>query len=200
VRDAQYWRCPICKLTFLDPAHYLSPTAEKQHYLTHENDPYDAGYRRWLLPLLEALLERLPPPNRKTVAGLDFGAGPGPALAQMLREEGYSMRVYDPFFAPDEEVLQDQYDFIVCSETAEHFHNPGEEFSRMDRLLKPGRWLGIMTQLLDDDGRFAAWWYVRDPTHVAFYRRETMAWLAANFGWRLDIPRKNVVLFRKAGA
>ena len=57
----------------------------------------DAGYRRFLSKLADPLMARLAPGAR----GLDYGCGPGPALAAMLREAGHEVALYDPFFAPD---------------------------------------------------------------------------------------------------
>ncbi|MEI4850515.1 class I SAM-dependent methyltransferase, partial [Klebsiella pneumoniae] len=77
--------------------------------------------------------------------GLDFGCGPGPALATMLREAGMDMALFDPFFYPQASVLERQYDFITCTEVVEHLHRPAEVFRQLDRLLAPGGWLGVMT-------------------------------------------------------
>lgn len=107
------------------------------------------------------------------------------------------MKVYDPYFAPDTRVLARPYDFITCSETAEHFFHPGKEFARLDSLLRPGGWLGVMTEILYDDRHFTDWWYVRDPTHVSFYRPETLEWAGGHFGWTIEKPVRNVVLFYK---
>jgi hypothetical protein len=43
----------------------------------------------------------------------------------MLAEAGHAMALYDPFFRPDPAALERDYDFITCTETAEHFHHPG---------------------------------------------------------------------------
>ena len=94
-------------------------------------------------------------------------------------------------------MLERTYDFVVCSEVAEHCHRPAEEFPRLDGLLKPGGRLGIMTGILTDDDRFADWHYRRDPTHVVFYRPETFAHIARRHHWHLEFPAENVVLFRK---
>ena len=51
------------------------------------------------------------------MSGLDFGAGPGPALAAMMSEDGFDVAIYDPFFQPDAEALQRKYDFITSTET-----------------------------------------------------------------------------------
>lgn len=189
-----YLRCGQCWATVMAPECYLSPEKELAVYQLHDNQPEDAGYRRFLSKLSDPLAEKL----SAGAVGLDFGCGPGPALAAMFEDAGFTMAIYDPFFAPDSAVLERRYDFITCTEVVEHLHRPAEVFRQLNDLLQPGGWLGIMTCFQTDDDRFASWHYRRDPTHVVFYRRETFAWLAGHFGWQLDIPRKDVVLMRKA--
>ena len=108
--------------------------AEHAFYRTHENDPDDPGYRRFLARLATPLLDRLPARSR----GLDYGCGPGPALAAMLREAGHAVALYDALFFPDPSVFGARYDFIACSETVEHFHDPAGQFDRLGALLSPG--------------------------------------------------------------
>jgi hypothetical protein len=115
----------------------------------------------------------------------------------MLTEAGHSIQLYDPFFHADASALERTYDFITCTEVAEHFHRPASEFARLNALLRPGGWLGIMTCFLTDDERFANWHYRQDVTHVVFYRRETFQCIAAQFGWHCEIPATDVVLMRK---
>ena len=45
--------------------------------------------------------------------GLDFGCGPGPALADMMQSEGNEMEIYDPFCFPNQDALSKTYDFIT---------------------------------------------------------------------------------------
>lgn len=188
-----YARCTRCGLRFLNPRHHPDPAAEQAHYLRHENDPNDAGYRRFLSKLAGPLLQRLGPARE----GLDYGCGPGPALAAMLREAGHAIALYDPFFHPDPAPLQRCYDFITCTETSEHFHRPAAEFQRLMALVRPGGWLAVMTCFQTDDARFKDWHYRHDPTHVAFYRAETFQYLAASQGWHCEIPVKDVALLQK---
>jgi hypothetical protein len=183
-------------LVFVAPDDRPDPAAERRHYLTHENDPEDPRYRAFLDRLAVPLAERLTPGAR----GLDYGCGPGPALAVMLEERHFRMAVYDPFFAPDERVLAERYDFVTCTETAEHFHHPAAEFARLDGLLVPGGWLGLMTETRRDERPLAGWRYARDPTHVSLYHERTMAWVADRRGWAMESPRRDVFLFHKAGA
>lgn len=159
----------------------------------HRNDPRDEDYRRFLSRLAGPLLQRLPP----QAEGLDYGCGPGPALADMFREAGHRMRLFDPLFSPDPEPLEGFYDFITCTEVIEHFHRPAEEFARLDRMFRPGGWLGFMTCFQTDDDRFASWHYRRDPTHVVFYRDVTLCHVARRFGWACEIPHKDVALMQK---
>lgn len=189
-----YHRCEACEARVMDASAWLDERAERAVYDLHDNDPRDEGYRRFLSKLTGPLLERLAPGAR----GLDFGCGPGPALAAMLRESGMEMTLFDPFYYPDRCALTQQYDFITCTEVVEHLHRPAEIFRQLDRLLVPGGLLGVMTCFQTDDERFANWHYRRDPTHIVFYRQATMQWLARAHGWELDIPAKDVAIFQKA--
>lgn len=188
-----YWRCDACEATFLDPASHPSREQELAEYLLHQNHPADAGYRHYLQPLIQPLLQHLSPASR----GLDYGCGPGSALAAVLREAGHDVVLYDPFFHCDRTPLDDRYDFVVCAEVVEHFHRPHEEFSKLDKLLRPGGVLGLMTRFLTDQTDFAQWHYRRDPTHVVFYREPTLRQMAQRFGWRCEIPCVNVALLTK---
>jgi len=191
VRD--YWRCEACAVTFLEPAQLPDPATELAQYRLHRNNPEDAGYRAFLARLAEPLLDRLSPGS----SGLDYGCGPGPALAAMLREAGHTMALYDPLFCDDAAVLSWQYDFITCTEVVEHFHDPFAEFARLDRLLGPGGWLALITTFQTDDDAFSGWHYRRDPTHVVFYREATFHCIARRFGWRCQSPCRNVALLQK---
>ncbi len=191
----RYVECGVCRLVFVPPAYHPDVEAERAHYGTHHNDPGDPGYRAFLDRLAKPLAARLAP----GATGLDYGCGPGSALARMMEERGFPTALYDPFFAPDDAVLRRAYDFVTCTETAEHFHRPAEEIARLDGLLAPGGWLGVMTEMAAEDRDFATWRYARDPTHVCFYRPATIEWIAAWRGWTLETPGRDVVLFHKPG-
>ncbi len=193
VEAKAYHRCASCSATVLDPAHRLDHAAERAHYRHHENDAGDPRYRRFLARLADPLQARLAPAS--TI--LDYGCGPGPALAAMLAEAGHTLSLYDPFFAPDPAPLTQRYDAVTCTEVAEHFHDPAGEFDRLDRLLEPGGLLALMTCFQTDDARFADWHYRRDPTHVVFYREATLRHLAALRGWAIEVPAKDVAILQK---
>jgi len=192
-RRRPYLCCGRCGFVFVPPDYHLSAEEERAEYDRHDNTVDDPGYRRFLARVLEPLRERVAPP----AAGLDFGCGPGPALAAMLREAGYAVAAYDPFYAPDASVLTPGYDFITATEVVEHLARPGAELRRLAGLLKPGGWLALMTKLALDRQRFAAWHYIRDPTHIGFFSRTTFAWWADAEGLGLEIIGDDVILLRR---
>jgi hypothetical protein len=57
-----------------------------------------------------------------------------------------------------------------------------------------------MTTFLADDDGFATWWYAKDPTHIAFYKEETLRWLAGSKGWELELLPRGAALLRKPAA
>jgi SAM-dependent methyltransferase len=168
---------------------------EAAHYAKHENDPADPAYRRFLARAIEPLLAVVP----RGASGLDYGCGPGPTASLMLRAAGVHCVDYDPFFFPNPGALcgRERYDCIVCTETCEHFHQPLRDFALLDRLLKPGGWLALMTEPRDPEASFASWWYPGDPTHVSFFAPSTIDWLAARFAWESQRPSRTVWLLRK---
>lgn len=194
VGSLDYLRCRFCQGTLLARRHLPPLPTEEAHYRLHRNDVNDAGYRLFLERLVRPLAVRLEPGS----IGLDYGCGPGPAGAAMLRERGHTVIEYDPLFAPAYDALDDRYDFVFCSEVVEHFHEPFSEFGRINSLLRPGGWLAIMTCFQTDDAAFENWHYRRDPTHVAFYREHTFHVLARRFDWTIQVPARNVVLLRKS--
>ena len=187
-----YFACSNCALHFVDPKAHLAPLAEKARYDRHRNNPGDAGYTDFLRPLVGIMQQRVP----AGACGLDFGSGPYPALAEMLRHEGFTMDLYDPFYWPENP--RQTYDFIVSSEVVEHFRTPDREFRRLYDLLKPGGWLGIMTLLLEPTEDFASWHYRRDPTHVVFYTRSTFQWISEHHGMvHLTYSGERIVLLQR---
>jgi hypothetical protein len=189
----EFWLCVGCDLVFVPKQHHLDFESERERYLMHENDPDDPRYREFLAQLWTVLKPLLRPGS----SGLDYGSGPGPALVAMAREDGFEMTAYDPHFAPDASALDRTYDFVTCTETAEHFASPGEEFSRLSNLLEPDGLLGVMTSMLDDRSAFPSWHYHRDPTHLAFYSSTTLLWIAARHELHVTFPTRNVAVFTR---
>ncbi len=191
-KKRSYLRCSECQLIFVPPNERLDATREKKRYDLHQNNPQDLGYRKFLTPMVNVVIQNTSP-NAK---GLDFGCGPGPVLAMMLRETGRSVDLFDPFYALDESIWSRQYDFITASEVFEHLHRPGLELNRLVRILLPGGLLAVMTSFTPPLEKFATWKYINDETHVCFYSRETFAFIAQRWDFSLLFPAENIALLK----
>lgn len=184
-RDSRrdYLRCAQCALVYVPPPQYLSASEEKAEYDKHDNRIDDQGYRQFLSRLARPLLKQIKPAS--TI--LEFGCGPGPALADILHQAGHSVSLYDAFYYPDNVVLKRHYyDVITATEVIEHLHHPKREIAAWMSYLKPDGILGVMTKIVIDAERFAGWHYKNDLTHVAFYSAETFNYIGKtlNMQWR----------------
>ncbi|MGZ0080135.1 class I SAM-dependent methyltransferase [Methylomonas sp. YC3] len=194
-RDAKrdYAQCRHCLLVYIACSQHLTPSQEKAIYDLHQNTIDDPGYIEFLSRLAKPLLRKLP----NNSIGLDYGCGPGPALAELFKAQGHRVNVYDPFYADFPEHLQGTYEFIVCTEVVEHFRAPQREFDTLFRLLKPGGWLGIMTKLVIDAEAFAKWHYKNDQTHIAFFSRPTFHWLAAHYHCQIEFIGNDAIILQR---
>ena len=186
-----YLRCFSCALVYVPAPMRPTPMQEAVRYAEHDNRFDDPRYVGFLRRLADPLRSRL----RRGARGLDFGSGPTPVLADILTSDGFPTTSYDPFFAPEPSVLQAQYDFIACSEVAEHLHEPRRAFEQFARMIRRGGTIGVMTRFYGVEAPFDRWWYRRDPTHVSFYSEQTMQWIAGRHGWSVEFPAPHVTLF-----
>ena len=193
IDQKKYWKCSVCLAKFMDKACFPTSVEEKAHYLTHQNIINDQRYRNFLSKLATPLRTKI----SKGDKGLDYGCGHGPALADMLKSNGFDMDLYDPFFFPNKSIFSKTYDFISCTETVEHFFYPSREFCKLDSLLKKHGWLGVMTCFMTSDQFFKNWYYRRDPTHVVFYCEQTFEVISKKLDWTYEIVSKDIVLLQK---
>lgn len=193
-RPTFYGFCPTCKGIFIEHDSLLSPSEELAQYETHNNDVEDPRYQNFVSPLVELVASKQQTKDR----GLDFGAGPGPVTTKLLEDRGYQLNLYDPYFYPDKSALQSPYDFIVCCEVIEHFYEPYQSFTQLSNLLAEGGRLYCRTSLIPDDIEFSRWHYKNESTHVFFYHRETITWIAENIlKSDVSIIDKNLLYFSR---
>lgn len=179
-RRRDYLRCRHCALVHVPSHFWLTPDAERAEYDKHENDPNDAGYRRFLSRLSTPLSAML----HERSGGLDFGCGPGPTLSVMLEEAGHRMALYDKFYYRNESVWDTQYDFICATEVVEHLAQPQVVLRYLWSHLQAQGLFGVMTKVVTSQQAFSRWHYKNDPTHIVFFSVESFAWLARF--WRAE--------------
>ncbi|MDT0648626.1 class I SAM-dependent methyltransferase [Autumnicola edwardsiae] len=188
----QYYECVYCKGIFV-PKHLLpGPQDEINRYISHNNDVEDPGYRQFVSPVVEEILQHFDASRHK---GLDFGAGTGPVISKMLQDKDFKIAPYDPFFQDNRELLQHKYNFIACCEVMEHFHFPRKEFRRLKQLLLPGGKLFCMTHLYNPKIEFKNWYYKNDRTHVFIYQEETLKYIKEEFGFSDFYVKERLIVF-----
>lgn len=188
-----YFQCPQCTLVFVPPSQQVCAEREKAEYDLHENSVDDEGYRGFLSRLFNPLVDRV----AAGAKGLEFGCGPAPALSAMLQDAGFAMEEYDLYYAHYPRVFDQRYDFITATEVFEHLKHPRRELERLISCLLPGGRLGIMTKLVRDVTAFSHWHYKNDPTHIAFYSRDSFRWIASYWNLELEFFGEDVILLTK---
>ena len=116
----------------------------------------------------------------------------------MLKQHGFHVTLYDPFFYPDMSYLSNKYDFIICCEVMEHFHRPQEEFKKLRNLLKPKGILFCKTSIVNNDmsvDSFSKWYYKNDPTHVFFYSPKGLKYIKDTFEFSQLVISENLITF-----
>jgi len=192
-KEREYYRCSCCDLIFVSRECYLSEYEEKARYDSHNNDPDDPRYRNFFKQLLTPLLAILP----SNSYGLDFGSGPGPTLSLMLEECGHKVDLYDKFYAQNDAVFQNRYDFITATEVVEHLPNPLKDLEALVKILQKGGILAIMTEIVFPQLDFRNWYYKNDPSHVCFYSEKTFVYLANLLGLEIVTISERVIILRK---
>lgn len=189
--NRRFMRCPDCDLIFVPESYHLSPENEKARYRLHNNTLSNEGYVRMFREKIALIQEHCP--GIKSV--LDYGCGPEPVLAQLLRREGFECDVYDPFFFP--ELPEGSFDLVISTEVFEHFRDIRAELCRIHSFLNSGGFLAVMTSFHDAVRDFGDWWYVSDPTHICFFGMRTFERIAKEFGFGIVYgDEKNFVILQ----
>ncbi|MBN2895902.1 MAG: class I SAM-dependent methyltransferase [Campylobacterales bacterium] len=193
-----FYRCPTCKLIFKDPKHAPSAAKELQIYNNHHNTIDSPGYA----PMFEEFIDFSFRADLNSIHEvLDFGCGPGPVLAVLMKRLGLHVSLYDKYFHPHPCYEGKVFDLITCTEVIEHVADPLGLLRFFHQHLHKGGYLALMTQFHpNDETHFLQWWYRKDPTHVTFFRPETFAYMAAHSGFkvlRFD-PKKSIYLQKSA--
>ena len=193
--EDKYYYCKNCELIFIDPVSLPSYKKELEVYEGHDNTHENEGYVRRFKDFINTLIVEHIDEIEEV---LEYGCGPGPVLADMLEERGLNVIKYDPFFYPEVNYKKKKYDLITSTEVFEHFWEPKKEVEKLIELIKPDKYLAVMTSFHPGAEEFKEWWYRRDSTHVAFYNLNTFKYLESNYPLKiLNTNNKNGIIFQK---
>ncbi|MCZ7400911.1 MAG: class I SAM-dependent methyltransferase [Candidatus Methanoperedens sp.] len=170
---------------------HLSHTEEEARYNLHHNTISNEGYVNNFNEIISLVRQYCPDIN----SVLDYGCGPGPVLAELLKRNGFECDVYDPIFFPD--FPAHSYDLVISTEVFEHFRDVRTELETVISLIRPGGFLVIMTMLHDPISNFEEWWYHSDPTHICFFSLKTFEWISGKYGIKIIYTNlKNIIILK----
>ena len=191
-----YYVCNYCEYICCDEAAIVPPEQELIRYQQHNNTLENEGYVNMFKDFMEITVD---PYASRIKTALDFGSGPTPVLATLLRQKGYDVDIYDLYFAPEKVYENKRYDLITATEVFEHLQDPLQTASLLKNHLNDQGILAIMTMFHPGDAdSFNNWWYRHDATHISFYRPKTFKVMAELLGLTvLTFDHKNVCVLTK---
>ena len=192
--DADTYHCKACAFMFKDHNAIISTEKELKVYEQHNNSEENLGY----VAMFQEFIDKTFAPYEENITEvLEFGSGPTPVLASLLKKRDLEVDIYDKFYAPEKVYEGKKYDLITSTEVIEHIAEVEELFVFFAEHLKHNGYLALMTQFHTNDAEhYLKWWYRRDPTHICFYHPHTFEVLAEKFGFKLLFcdDKKNVLL------
>lgn len=194
--QCDFYHCPECEFIFKDPKAFVSSERERKQYDQHNNNFESPGY----VKMFRDFIEKCVTPYKSDIRTvLEFGSGPGPVLAQLLKEEGFDVDIYDKFFSPEAVYDGRHYDLITSTEVIEHIADPMEVMRFFHAHLNSGGYLALMTQSHEDTAAsFLKWWYRIDPTHISFFRPKSFKVIAEKIGFiPLYFDHKKLIVLKK---
>lgn len=194
--ELNYYYCGQCRYISVEEKAIISAEEEEALYRQHNNTLENEGYVKMFEKFIRTAIE---PYGGELRQALDFGCGPGPVLATLLEQRGFEVDIYDPYFAPQRVYAGKSYGLITATEVFEHLKDPLKTAALLrDHLHKEGI-LALMTLFHPgEEEQFLKWWYRHDPTHISFYRPETLEVLAHKLGLKvLTFDSKNICVLAK---
>ncbi|MCT4661090.1 MAG: class I SAM-dependent methyltransferase [Tissierellales bacterium] len=195
--DLNYYHCENCDTIFQDESKLLKSKAdEKSSYDTHNNSANCEGYVNMFREFIE---KSITPLNIDFESALDYGCGPGPVLADLMKEFIPIVKTYDRIYPFSPDFDQYKYDLITSTEVFEHFNQPLKSISHILSFLKPGGHISIITQFKPSShDEFLNWWYRRDETHITFYSIKSFEFLCDLFDLELIYTdNKKIIVLKK---
>lgn len=182
----EYYYCPHC--FFLQKKVEIWPCKEdeKARYLHHIVDSAYYSYMEGLFRVLKPYIvgKRI----------LDFGCGHENVLSKIMINNNYDVVSYDKFFYP--KMYEGLFDTIILIEVIEHIANPLDVLRNLkDSLNNNGRII-IQTNLIPDN--FTNWWYLRDITHISFFKKKTFEIIAKILNMQLLYEKEGNLIILKS--
>ncbi len=195
VDQKEYVACKNCHIIQLKKEYHINKNLEKKQYDYHNNSFENKGYVQMFEDFLDFFYKYL----ETTEYALDFGSGPNPVLAKILKNRGFeNVDYFDKFYQPKKVYEGKKYDLITSTEVFEHLTNPKSTLNLLKNHLKKDGILAVMTLFHSNKyNEFLKWWYKRDPTHITFYTPHSFEVLADMCGLKvIQSDNKRIIILR----
>ena len=167
------YQCPVCE--FVKKKNILSSCLEKARYDQHV---CDSGYLKYMNNVYDKIKAYL-----NDGISLDYGCGQIHALSDILVSNNRMCDYYDLYYF--NKLENKLYDNIILIEVLEHIFEPLDELIKIKSMLNKNGRIIVMTGFVPKD--FSNWWYLRDSTHVSFFKESSIKKLADLLDMDLDI-------------
>lgn len=191
--DEYYFICNTCGAYVKDKKYHVSREQEKSRYEEHNNDVTDIRYQQFTAPITQAIFKN----HTAKQLGLDYGCGSGPVIAKQLLDKGFQVKLFDPYFYPNHDYVNQLYDYIFSCEVFEHFYQPKQEIEKLIQLLKPEGKMYIMTHLYHSEIDFNTWYYRNDTTHVFIYTMKTVEFIMNKYNLTMEKLTDRLIIVKK---
>jgi hypothetical protein len=182
----EYIHCNTCRLIQVPQVFEISKQDEIDRYKLHTNTDDKDGYILYLQDIVN--LVRIVAPIGHI---LDFGAGEHAVLTELLKKEGYHADPYDPHYSSIAELPDKKYDIVILCEVIEHLRFLKNELMLIRNLLSAHGCVILRTQLYPETlDSFRKWWYIQDKTHINFFSRSSLEYVASVLGLRVIATEK----------
>lgn len=174
-KKRNFHHCPNCRLVFVPQENWIRFDDERRRYELHTNTQEHEGYLQFLGKIAHVIDQKF---NTNDLI-LDFGSGKSAVLSEILQKKhGFKCDSYDPLFNLPLKSNELKYDVIILCEVIEHLRQINNEIELIRKHLSENGAVIISTKFYPEKEYFRCWWYKEDPTHINFFRLETLSYIA----------------------
>lgn len=179
----ELYECPLCG--FIKKKNVLSSCLEKTRYDQHICDD---GYIKYMNEVYAKIKNHL-------IDGLslDYGCGQIHALSDILVADNRVCDYYDLYYYNS--LKPNIYNNIILIEVLEHIKEPFDELVKLKAMLDKNGRIIVMTGFVPND--FANWWYLRDSTHISFFKESSIKQLAYMLDMDLELISEDNIFILK---
>jgi hypothetical protein len=181
-RAIYYAQCTVCQFLFAPEFQHWTQEDFKLNIYNQHYQKYDPEFESVRPKKNFNLLERLFGKFKENIKHLDYGGGQG-RLSELLNQNGWSSKSYDPFIGLTSPTTSDEtYDLVTAFEVFEHEPLPHSLIKKINGVIHADSLVFFSTLLSDQyisKNERLSWWYAAPRNgHCSIYSRSSIELLA----------------------